>query len=259
MRRKPDRVASLCFNYFCLVVMMASLCLWLYSFAFSPSANHPHAGGSLRKESHNTVSSDDPEQVDRQKLDTAKSHFANQAPVLLTTPELCTVTADVRGNLGLAAVTLNNGTDWLKDRWQAASDMGGTAIRGRHWVQLDFADPVVLHSARLDWETAYSDHYELLIPLKNGAGDTAHSATNHKDPGWTTVFTAPNERIQVNKTGTSPGFTKVPMPLHVVHTFELEKPTVATKSVRLLILSSATGWGVSLWRIEIYGTHHRTQ
>jgi hypothetical protein len=238
----------------------AVLCLWLYSFAASSTTNQ-RTGTGLRR-SHNTkntMTTGPPVQADAQRMDANMPRFDNTPPVLLTTPELCTATTDVRGNLGPAAVMLNNGTDWLKDRWQAASDMGGTAIRGRHWVQLDFVSPVALHSARLDWETAYSDHYELLVATDNGAaGAAVHASTNrHDDPVWKTVFSAPNERIHVNKTGTSPGFTKVPMPLHVVHTFELEHPTVETTSVRLLILSSATGWGVSLWRIEIYGTLQR--
>ena len=50
------------------------------------------------------------------------------------------VTSDVRGNLGPVGVIIQNppGTDWLKDRWQAASDMGGTAIAGKHWIEMDF-------------------------------------------------------------------------------------------------------------------------
>ena len=42
----------------------------------------------------------------------------------------CVARCDVRGNLGECGVILNRGDDWLKDRWQAASDMGGTAIPG---------------------------------------------------------------------------------------------------------------------------------
>ena len=42
------------------------------------------------------------------------------------------VTSDARGNLGPASVLVKDvpGENWLKDRWQAASDMGGTAIPG---------------------------------------------------------------------------------------------------------------------------------
>eukprot|EP00961_Rhodomonas_salina_P057788 776565-Rhodomonas_salina.1 len=48
-------------------------------------------------------------------------------------------TSDVRGNLGAAqTVTSSKMDDWLKDRWQAASDMSGTPIEGR-WLRF-FAD-----------------------------------------------------------------------------------------------------------------------
>jgi hypothetical protein len=169
---------------------------------------------------------------------------------------------------------LTNGTDWLKDRWQAASDMGGTAIRGPHWVRLDFDRPVVVVSARLDWETAYSDRYELQAlagdPDLEQEGADAGPGSSHQrreDPSWTPLFSAPSDQIRVTRTGRSPGVTKVPMPLHVIHEFEVTaaaKPSefsadappslLPTRAVRLLVRGSATGWGVSLWRIELYGT-----
>lgn len=73
------------------------------------------------------------------------------------------VTCDVRGNLGPCSVVVQNppGSDWIKDRWQAASDMGGTAIPGSHWVILDFKETVQISSVRIDWETAFSEVYRL--------------------------------------------------------------------------------------------------
>lgn len=70
-------------------------------------------------------------------------------------------TCDVRGNLGPCSVIIQDppGTDWLKDRWQAASDMGGTAIPGAHWVLLDFKKIINVQSIKLDWETAYAQDY----------------------------------------------------------------------------------------------------
>jgi hypothetical protein len=44
---------------------------------------------------------------------------------------VCTVTTDVRGNLGPAAVLLNNGTNWIQDRWQAASNSRGLVEAAR--------------------------------------------------------------------------------------------------------------------------------
>jgi hypothetical protein len=54
------------------------------------------------------------------------------------------VTTDTRGNLGPPEVMTQAvpGTDWIKDRWQAASDMGGTAIPGEHWVVIDLGKKV---------------------------------------------------------------------------------------------------------------------
>ena len=73
------------------------------------------------------------------------------------------VTCDTRGNLGPCSVVVQSppGNDWLKDRWQAASDMGGTAIPGAHWVILDFQRQAIADKIVLDWETAYADVYRL--------------------------------------------------------------------------------------------------
>ena len=49
----------------------------------------------------------------------------------------------------------------LEDRWQAASDMGGTAIPGSHWIELDFKKVVHVSAVVLDWETAYAKDYRL--------------------------------------------------------------------------------------------------
>lgn len=74
---------------------------------------------------------------------------------------------DVRGNLGPASVVVQAkpGTDWIHDRWQAASDMHGSQIPGAHWIQLEFQFEngvgVVADRIILDWETAYADEYVL--------------------------------------------------------------------------------------------------
>jgi hypothetical protein len=49
----------------------------------------------------------------------------------------------------------------IKDRWQAASDMGGTAIPGAHWVIMDFGTLVTVSAVVLDWETAHATQYRL--------------------------------------------------------------------------------------------------
>ena len=73
----------------------------------------------------------------------------------------CVARCDVRGNLGECGVILNRGDDWLKDRWQAASDMGGTAIPGPHKVEIEFGRDVRVCSVEIDWETAYAEDYTI--------------------------------------------------------------------------------------------------
>ena len=82
--------------------------------------------------------------------------------VLLSQNPDVKVTADVRGNRGPPSVMTQQtpGTDWLKDRWQAASDMHGTAIPGVHWVELEFPWYVeTISKVVLDWEAAFARDY----------------------------------------------------------------------------------------------------
>ena len=56
----------------------------------------------------------------------------------------------------------------------------------------------------------------------------------------------------VTKSGQSPGVDK-PMPLHVVHEIQPRSRNRAFRFLRLHILKSVTGWGVSLWQFDVYG------
>ena len=158
---------------------------------------------------------------------------------LLTKPSLCNISTDVRGNLGPAEVMLQNGTDWIKDRWQAASNMHGKAIQGTHWVQLNFEKTVKLSKVVRDWEAAFSDSYRMQY-LDPAAGF-------YRD-----VYAVPGSKIQVATVGQSPG-VKEKTPLHVIHLHRLSALSVGAKSFRLLIERSAMGWGVSLWQIKLFG------
>ena len=97
------------------------------------------------------------------------------------------VTSSTRGNLGPPSVLNQDppGEDWIGDRWQAASDMGGTAIPGRHWILVDFSSSsssVFVSKIVLDWETAYAEDYRVegrldppplvvfLLPAEGGGG-----------------------------------------------------------------------------------------
>jgi hypothetical protein len=174
-------------------------------------------------------------------------------------------TADVRGNLGPASVVVQAkpGPDWLHDRWQAASDMHGKNIPGRHWIQLEFPSNIVIESITLDWETAYASDYRIegsLRPISseddsnNQKGDDHHTGN---DLVWT-IFdgTDPNQQSarSETKSGQSPG-VKAKMPLHIVHTIHpiLDDAKKPVRFLRLHILKSVTGWGVSLWQFDVYG------
>jgi hypothetical protein len=157
-------------------------------------------------------------------------------------------------------IQAKGGDDWLHDRWQAASNMHGKNIPGEHWIQLEFEDTaVVANKIVLDWETAYADEYLLeasVEPFSNNNND------NDNDSSWVLFDGRDKEAVatmlSVEKSGKSPG-VKEPMPLHVVHTIELaandnnniyHRPF---KFLRLHILKSKTGWGVSLWQFDVYG------
>lgn len=166
-------------------------------------------------------------------------------------------TADVRGNLGPVDVVVQShpGTDWIHDRWQAASDMRGTAIKGVHWIVLDFGVEVVPEKIVLDWEAAYSDKYRLEASLSPFSNEPKTSSKQEHESFWA-IFdsTDPVQKatIQVERAGQSPG-VKTKTPLHVIHTLHPLQSSKPFRYLRLYILGSAMGWGVSLWQFDVFG------
>jgi len=198
-----------------------------------------------------------------QKEGGEKHHDAIVAPkshLVSRMPNKVVATADVRGNLGPATVVVQAkpGTDWIHDRWQAASNMHGKQIPGEHWIQLEFQNTtVVADKIVLDWETAYADEYVLEASLEPIA----------KNPNNQNVWILFDGRKKedslsmrsVTESGRSPG-VKEQRPLHVVHEIQLTKNksnhhTKPFHYLRLHILKSVTGWGVSLWQFDVYGLH----
>lgn len=190
---------------------------------------------------------------------------AVQQPAMLLSrdPQGVQVTADVGGNLGPPSV-LNQavpGNDWLKDRWQAASDMHGTEIKGQHWVELDFTQmreqDVAFWPAYaiLDWETAVSTDYVV----------SGRRRLEDDGDAWTVLFDSKKHAYDTTTSGKSPGVKKE-MPLHNIHNATLkqrlspeavkldirEEPKLID-AIRIVIRSSDHGWGVSLWQVDIYG------
>uniref|UniRef100_A0A7S4AD28 F5/8 type C domain-containing protein n=1 Tax=Pseudo-nitzschia australis TaxID=44445 RepID=A0A7S4AD28_9STRA len=220
-------------------------------------------GNNLRQSSHKIVT---------------KPHLVSRMPKNVV------ATSDVRGNLGPASVVVQAkpGTDWIHDRWQAASDMQGSQIPGAHWIQLEFQNVgVVADRIILDWETAYADEYVLEASSEpfvvdantntNSGVQKKKNSNNNNDEDdssekvWT-LFDGRNPRDvadmrSMTESGLSPG-VKEKRPLHVIHEIRLSDSTndevnkVRHKSMRYLrlnILKSITGWGVSLWQFDVYG------
>jgi len=161
-----------------------------------------------------------------------------------------TVTSSVRGNLGPPSVVVQDppGDDWLRDRWQAASDMHGSAIPGRHFVQLAFPEDVIPTKAILDWEAAYADDYVLEVSSDGIAWRTLYDGA---DAAQRRNFRS------VKESGQSPGVKKK-TPLHVVHTIGPFERGGSASYIRVNIRKPAMGWGVSLWQIDVYG-FYRTE
>lgn len=122
-----------------------------------------------------------------------RSNDINQQTVQLKTTLLSrgtnvSVSSDIRGNLGPCSVVVQNppGNDWIKDRWQAASDMGGTAVPGHHYLMLDFQRLVTAQRVVIDWETAYADAYRIQARTDQPPLDASGRA--FPNTGWITLF-----------------------------------------------------------------------
>lgn len=172
-------------------------------------------------------------------------------PKLLSRSQDVKVTADVRGNLGPIEVIkqANPGTNWIKDRWQAASDMHGTAIKGQHWVTLEFSSRSTINVSKvvIDWEAAYAKKFRI-------------EGKQTDDGDWCILYDGNDNsqefRRKVIETGQSPG-VKFKMPLHVIHTIDLNdisEKCPSLRYLRLFINKSEMGWGVSIWQFDVYGT-----
>ncbi|KAJ1461763.1 hypothetical protein M885DRAFT_611373 [Pelagophyceae sp. CCMP2097] len=139
--------------------------------------------------------------------------------------------ASARGNLSPASVVaLPNVGDWLKDRWQAASDMKGTPIPGEHWIQywIEIGKRCTVEKAVLDWETARADDYEVQMDI---------------DGIWVSLRLMRYSRDESVKQ-------------HVVDVLirpaTTPEPEQTSQVFRLLIRKPATKWGASLWRFELW-------
>lgn len=164
-----------------------------------------------------------------------------------------TATTDVRGNLGPAETVVQKipGKDWIKDRWQAASNMHGKNIPGSHWVLLDFGTEIFVDKIVLDWEAAYADKYIL-------EGSIEDPTINNDVDKWVLFDgTDPSqEKFRSTETsGQSPG-VKTKTPLHVVHTLGPLETNKRLRYLRLNILKSAMGWGGKTAVLILFSQYH---
>ena len=134
---------------------------------------------------------------------------ATAATTIISRDPRVVITSSARGDLGPPSVLNQNppGTDWIEDRWQAASDMGGTAIPGEHWVTLDFtgalelegggdggagAAVVFVNKVVLDWEAAYADDYRIEgrvdPPPPPPPAERGGDGGSARDRGWCTLY-----------------------------------------------------------------------
>lgn len=130
--------------------------------------------------------------------------------------------------------------------------MHGKNIPGAHWIHLDFGTEIIVDKIVLDWEAAYADKYRLEGSLEPISDETP----NDGKKVWTLFDgTDPNQQSSqdIQESGQSPG-VKAKTPLHVTHSLHpLQFSQKPLRYLRLYILKSAMGWGVSLWQFDCYG------
>ena len=174
--------------------------------------------------------------------------------------------SDVRGNLGPATVVTDPKVgDWLKDRWQAASDMSGRPIPGNHWLTVDLGpecdddDPTsaitsgalaggapsprpascLLSGAVIDFETAFADKYFFSVRT---AGVVEGTGAGGDAGGWSTP---------VAMEGDTP--RQETSEKHIVHNLRFPGEGVSGRYVKLSFTGLGSRYGVSVWRLDIKG------
>jgi hypothetical protein len=90
------------------------------------------------------------------------------------------------------------------------------------WLQIDFNTPVELVGIRLHWETAYGRDYEIQTVTEDGKWQTKYNL-QYGDGGIDEIYFGPTK----------------------------------TKCIRICGNKRGTGWGYSIWEIEILGMEHQ--
>ena len=156
----------------------------------------------------------------------------------------CGVKSSVRGNLGPPnVITQSNSDDWLADRWQAAKDMSGSPIEGKHWVMVDLGDIRTIHYLRIDFETAYSRELDVEFkknPHDQWFGGDISAVIDCNHPGLTKCRPV------------LPTMSYVGAEKHLPFQVGFATPVVA-RFLRLNILKPSTTFGTSIWELQVVG------
>jgi len=157
--------------------------------------------------------------------------------------------ADVRGNLGPASVVTDEAIgDWLKDRWQAARNMQGEPIGGEHWIEIDLQRLCLATNFLIDWEQAFSDDWSIIGRADIGAQWMKLASSRSK--GLRRSESKQHVVHEVvadirDKKYNAASSTAVPSTPSMIQQ--------RVRFVRLVIHSSSTRWGPSVWRFQIWG------
>jgi hypothetical protein len=171
------------------------------------------------------------------------------------------VTSDVKGNLGAPNVITNNKIEnWLTDRWQAASDMGGTPIPGKHYLTINLQRLCKIENIDLDWEDAYSRHWMFYgrRTLNDECVDKGKSKSNignignTNDEGWIPLIRSEDSRMTSQ--------TKKHLLVHAIvpdqtkgNGDENDCTAPYYDQVKLVIMKPSTRFGSSLWTVKVNG------
>ena len=264
-----------------LTPLISLFCIWLYATIYIISSTDLSTSISLRGVKNRSMHINRLVNVIRNlRRHNTTATLTEKQSVLITRNTNITITSSARGNLGPPSVLNQDppGHDWLKDRWQAGSDMHGSAIPGSHWVLFDFSkmfsdDKTVVYLTKvvLDWETAFASDYRIesrVDPFTSFGGleddwcvlyDGGKEIERQKS---NTGGSHPYPHLSIVEYGQSPG-VKEKLPLHIIHTIDWSENSSgvvipsdrchAMRYLRIFIRKSARGWGVSLWQVDAFG------
>ena len=147
-------------------------------------------------------------------------------------------------------------------RWQAAIDMTGRPIPGRHWLQINLGRPY---------------HWQL-VGRRPSLGSLSDKNDDKKEDEWVPLFSRKDAQVQSkrrhiihdiayrsahhpNHNRKRPDHHSVISNVDGIYPSDYTDMVVgmhpAVQAVRLNIISPSTQWGSSVWRLQVYGFEPR--